>query len=67
MLLDGLPECHQLVVRNMLHRDVYHMAVLYRTYLRTEPVSQLISTGSAPAEAEERVPLPFQEFLFGDA
>ena len=66
LLLDGLPERHQLVVRNMLHRDVYHIAVLYRTFMRTDPVSQLMSTPSVPSEAVEPMPLPFREFLFGD-
>jgi hypothetical protein len=66
-LIDGLPERHRLAVQNMVYRDFFQMAALYRAYLRSAQAAEVDAGGAPPTEVRESVPLPFREFLFGDS
>jgi hypothetical protein len=69
--LARLPDRERLALKCMLARDIFHIAVLYETFLRTSPAVPH-ATGAmteAPPEVDRRgeavSPLVFQESLFG--
>lgn len=69
--LAKLPDRERLALKCMLARDVFHIAVLYETFVRSSPLVQNV-TGSITKASEEVDPqgetrpvLVFQESLFG--
>ncbi len=66
-LIDGLAERTQLAVLCGLYRDFHHMAALYRTYLRS--IDGIEANGDVPhvRQPAAPAPLPFREWLFGEA
>ena len=50
----------------IMYRDFHHMGVLYRTYLVGDSRPSLTEE-EATIKTPDPVPLPFREWLFGDA
>jgi hypothetical protein len=69
--LSRLPDRERLALRCMLARDMYHIAMLYSTFVSTPEVAEATGTASpAPEEIDRatdapRPALPFCEWLFG--
>lgn len=69
--LSSLPDRERLAIRCMLARDIYHIAMLYSTFIATSTVAEATGTiGLVPEEIDQdtdepKPALPFCEWLFG--